>query len=217
MSTAAAAAPISGARPTSSSPSPSHSSPSTVAPPTRSAASSSDPAKPPVNLTLDKTTLLSDKAHLSGTITLGPSTVVHPTARLVAPPTSSITLGAHCLVEDGVLIEARPGEALSIGNWNFLECGATVRASMGHANWLRVRAELRPTGRIGRGVEVGVAQRVTAAVADGSTILFDGSERRCEDSGVTSKEREKRIMETLLLHINLAREALTKYNKPTVK
>ena len=111
-------------------------------------------------------------------------------------------------------MEAPAGVALVIGNWNLLEVGAVVRGSMGHANWVRVGAEVGVEGRLGRGVEVGVRQRVDAAVADGSLIQADGAERRCEDSGVGVKEREKRVMEQLHLSLALDQQMLSKAHKP---
>ena len=187
--------------------------PSSTAP-SSTTTSSSVPPKPsplPLHLALDKTSFICDKASLSGTLTIGASTVIHPTARITAPPTSSIAIGSHCLISEGCVVEAAAGGvAMVIGNWNLMEAGSVVRGGLGHANWVRVGGEVGVGGRVGRGVEVGVRQRVDGVVQDGSLIMHDGSERRVEDTGVTVKEREKRVMEMLHLTLALDRDLLSK-------
>ena len=172
-------------------PSPPKSSPAPL-PPSASRSSS--------QLTVDKSTIISDRASLTGPITIGPSTLIHPTARLHSPPPpASLTLGSHCIIEEGVSIEAADGEALTIGNWCLIECGAVIRSSMGHANWVRVKGQVGKGAKVGRGVEVGVGQRVDTVVPDGSIVTCDG--RLLPPANV--KEREKRIMEQVQLSLTL--------------
>lgn len=164
-------------------------------------------------LSIDKTALVCDKAILDGHITIAANTIVHPRARLIAPPTSSITIGANSIVEDGAAVIAPPNTALVLGNWVLLEPITTVLSSMGHANWVRVGAVVGEKAVVGRGVEVGVRAMVDGVVEDGSVVASDGSERRAEDGGWTAREREKRVMEQIQLQLMASRELLVKAHK----
>ena len=164
-------------------------------------------------LTIDKTALVVDKAILDGCITIAANTIVHPRARLTAPPSSSISVGANSIIEDGASVTAPPNTALTLGNWVLLEPMAALHASIGHANVLRVGAVVREGAWIGRGVEVGVRAVVEGAVEDGSVVASDGSERRAGEGGWTVREREKRAMEAIQLQLMASRELLVKAHK----
>ena len=73
-----------------------------------------------------------------------------------------------------------------------------------------MKAEVREGAVIGRGVEVGVGQCIDRVIHDGSIITFDGVERLSEMSGVSVKEREKRVMEAVQLTLQLTRDLITK-------
>ena len=178
-----------------------------------SATTTSSSSTPPSRFTIDKTALVCDKAVLEGTITIAANTIIHPRARLIAPPSSSITVGANTLIEDAATVIAPPHTHLTLGNWLLLEPLTTVHASMGHANHVRVGAIVTQQAKVGRGVEVGVRAVVDGPVEDGSVVSSDGSERRASEGGWTAREREKRVMEAVQMQLMASRELLIKAHK----
>ena len=167
----------------------------------------------PSHLTIDKTAVVCDKAILDGTITIAANTIVHPRARLIAPPGTSIAIGANSIVEEAATIIAPPATHLTLGNWVMIEPMAVVSASMGHANWVRVGGVVAEGVRVGRGVEIGVRAVVDGVVEDGSVVASDGSVTRPSDGGWTAREREKRVMEHIQLQLMGSRDLIIKAHK----
>ncbi|PAV67713.1 hypothetical protein WR25_04225 [Diploscapter pachys] len=125
--------------------------------------------------------MVAKSARLSGKISLGEGTVVHPFA-VIRADRAPIHLGHNNIVEEGALIENvdPSGEPMRIGNENVFEVQCVVRAkSIGNNNSIQVQADLKQGAQIANGCSIGPRCVVPEDdVLPDRTVIYGGDNKR---------------------------------------
>ncbi|VDP84006.1 unnamed protein product [Echinostoma caproni] len=103
------------------------------------------------------------ECELSGEVTIGANTIIHPKARILAEA-GAIQIGAFNLIEEQVeIINRVPDSVLKIGDHNVFEVGAHCEAAeIGDNNVFEAKSMVGPQVRITNGCVIGAMCSLTS-------------------------------------------------------
>ena len=123
-----------------------------------------------------------EQTKISGDVTIGSKTIVHPTATIRAE-CGPIVIGAYNLIEEYSVIINRSKEAMTIGSFNVFEVGSYCESTrIGDYNVLESKSRLGPKCKLSTGCVIG------------SKCTLGTDETLADNTMVYGSECKRRIM-----------------------
>jgi len=166
-----------------------------------------------VKINPDPTTWVCKSAVLTGNVTIGKGTIVHPKCTISAE-SGPIVIGDNNIIEEQVIIvNRRPGgETLTIGSNNVFEVGASIEAaSIGDANIFECRAMVGSQCVVGSGCIVGSGVFVPSETQLGDNEILSA----CFSSEVTKQDGAAKLHVMLhARHLEILQQTLKQFHHP---